>query len=300
MRARPFARLLGVLLAALAAMTALGPPAHAAQVPPAADTRLAGTWVNTNPYTKSVKQIVIRRDTAGKISVDAFGACTPTLCEWGIVPGTVYGSSVSSTVGTEFRTNQRFLSSTGAEFARTALFGKLVPTAYGLRLTVREFTVFTDGSGRRNFTVTESFTLGSGPSPTKAGLPVSTFPLGLAPAPVSGLYGTWKNVSATPALVKIDITAAPGAPLVRAYGACSPTPCDLGTVRGVTYGTSISSTTGTTVLAPYTFGFKNEQLIIGYSRLSTGEERLTVANFNEFTDGSGRSNYQKTETFVRA
>ena len=36
----------------------------------------------------------------------------------------------------------------------------------------------------------------------------------------------------------------------------------MGTVRGITYGPNISATTGKVVLAPFSFGFKNEQLVI--------------------------------------
>ena len=58
-----------------------------------------------------------------------------------------------------------------------------------------------------------------------------------------------------------------------------------------------SARTGATLLAPYVFWFKNEQLVITYSRSITGVQRLTVAEYNEFTDHSGRSNYTMTETF---
>ena len=86
---------------------------------------------------------------------------------------------------------------------------------------------------------------------------------------------------------------------MTAAGQCSPTPCNWGSRRGITYGASISSVRGATVLAPYAFGFKKTQLIIRYSVVNR-KPRLTVSEFNEFTDGSGRSNYAMTETFVRA
>jgi hypothetical protein len=292
-------RLLAVALTAVAVVTALAGPATASNTPPTAHTGLLGTWVNTNPNTGNVKQIVVRRDGTGGITVDAFGACTPTLCEWGAVPAIVYGSSVSSTTGTMFQTNQRFVSN-GAEWSRKELFGELLSTSAGPRLRVRQLTAFSDGSGRRNYTVTETFALGHGQSPTIAGNAVSGYRVGAPPAPIAGLFGTWKNVSASPAVVSLKISNSAGTPLVQAFGACSPSPCDMGTSRGITFGSSVSATSGRTVLAPYSFGFKNQQLLITHWVGSDGRERLTVENYNEFTDGSGRSNYMRAETFVRA
>ena len=54
------------------------------------------------------------------------------------------------------------------------------------------------------------------------------------------------------------------------------------------------------LLAPYTFSFKNEQLVIQLVKGKTPkQDRLVVGNYNEFTDGSGRSNYDMSTTFHR-
>ncbi|MPZ72799.1 MAG: hypothetical protein GEU74_06130 [Nitriliruptorales bacterium] len=297
--ARHMSRLLGLALVLTMMMSALAGPAAAAPTPPAADSRLLGTWVNTDPATRSIKQIVVRGLSNGGLIVDAFGACGGGLCEWGRVSATVYGPNVSAKTGTHFRTNQRFLAG-NSEFSRTVLFGNVRSTRSGRRLTVRKLTVFTDGSGRRNYTGTDRFAPGRGAAPSKNGHAVGTYPQGLPPAPVAGLFGSWKNTSSTPAIAGLDIAKSGGTPIVQGWGACTPSPCDMGKVRGITYGKSISASRGRTVLAPFSFGFKNEQLIITYKRKADGSEILTVANYNEFTDGSGRSNYMVTERFVRA
>ena len=96
MRGQFTKRLLGVTLAASAAVTALGgAAAHASPVPPVADIALPGTWVNTNVATRSVKQVVITRGEGGRINVDAFGSCSPSLCEWGLVPALERASLLS-------------------------------------------------------------------------------------------------------------------------------------------------------------------------------------------------------------
>jgi hypothetical protein len=286
----------------IAAMSAIAigfaTPAHASPAPPKADTALLGTWVNTNAASNSVKQIVVAPNRVNSVNVDAFGACSPTLCEWGSVPAITYGSSVSSLTGTAFQTNQRFLSG-GIEWSRTSLQGNVVNTSLGARLVVREMTVFEDGSGRKNYTRTEVFQHGKGLSVTKLGSPVSTYPLGKAPALTWAAFGSWTAPTPNGGLVSLKISGTPAAPVVTTAGQCSPTPCSWGSVRGITYGASISSTVGGTVLAPFTFGFKHAQLVITYSTLSTGQPALRVQVYNEFTDGSGRSNYVLGENFVR-
>jgi hypothetical protein len=294
-----------VLGASAVAATAVGfasglvSAAQASTVPPVASSSLIGNWVNTNTASNSVKQIRITGLRAGNIGVDAFGACHPTLCEWGRVPAIVYGPNVSSTTGTSFQTNQRFLSS-GTEWSRTALQGSVLHTRSGLRLQVRELTVFEDGSGRKNYTKVETFKLGDGQRARRLGHPVSGYPLGDRPLLVAGAFGTWKNLTPAGGLVQLQIGGSQASPTIEAFGQCSPTPCDWGAVRSVTYGSSISSSVGSVVLAPYSFGFKNAQVVVQYGVNRAGDEQLIVKVYNEFTDGSGRSNYVLTETFQRA
>lgn len=295
---RRWTKMLAATAVATGVVVGVAGPASASPVPPRASSSLLGTWVNTNPNTRSVKQVVVTPTPSGAITVDAFGACSPRLCEWGRVPAVVYGGSVSSAAGDNFQSNQRFLIR-GTEWSRTALLGAVTGTGVGLRLTLRELTVFEDRSGRRNYTVTETFALRGRAITTTAGIAATGYVRGAPPALVPGAFGTWTNVNPAGGLTSIRITGTSALPVVRAFGRCTPTPCDLGSVRGISYGPSISAGTGTTLLAPYVFSFKNEQLVITYSRSFTGAQRLTVAEYNEFTDRSGRSNYTMTETFRR-
>jgi hypothetical protein len=292
------ARSAAVAVAVATVVGGFATAAHASPVPPTASSALSGTWVNVNGASHSVKRIVVAPMRSGAVSVDAFGSCSPTLCEWGRVPAIVYGSSVSAKSGTYFQTRQRFLSG-GTEWSRTTLTGHVRRTASGLRLSVRELTVFEDGSNRHNYVVTETFKRGEARKVTKNGSSVSTYRKGAPPAMVAGMLGTWKNVASTGGLAKIAISGSVSAPVVTAAGQCSPTPCSWGSRRGITYGATIASTRGATVLAPYSFGFKKTQLIIRYTVVNR-TARLVVSEFNEFTDGSGRSNYAMTETLVRA
>jgi hypothetical protein len=270
--------------------------AAASPVPPTADASLLGTWVNTNPNTGSVREVVVlpNRD-GGNVLVDAFGACEPTSCEWGAVPAIVYGPNVSAQTGTTFQTNQGFLSG-NTEWSRTTLLGNVTKTVTGgLKLTLNELTIFEDGSGRKNYSVTETFVRGEGQKPTKLGLSVTGYNRGNPPLLGAGAFGAWVPTGGNN-LAEVDITNTGAFPVVHAFGACSPTPCDWGVSRAISYGPNISQPVGRVALAPYSFGFKKAQLVITYKPLV---KRLVVSVYNEFTDGSGRSNYVVTQTFVR-
>jgi hypothetical protein len=277
--------------ATAAALLPFSVPALASPVPPTPSPALFGTWANTNPATRSVADIVIGGNRSG-IEVDGFGSCSPSNCQWGNVPGTVFGANVSSGAGGSFEASWDF------GFSRTVLLGTLSARGRVPVLTVSELTTFTDHSGRSNYAVTETFVRSRPITPTRAGTASAGYPLGHPVAPVSSLLGTWINTSPGSAdLRKIVIGRNPGGTLiVSAFGACVPTLCAWGRVTGVTFGTSISSVSGGTFLAPYSFGFAQK---LAAGSLSRAGRVLTVQTYTEFTDHSGRSNYVTTDTFIR-
>jgi hypothetical protein len=301
------------LFAAVGLGAAAVPAVHASDTPPVPSPALFGTWVNTNAKTPSVKQIVIERNPTGApgMLVDAFGACVPSLCEWGLVPAIVYGNNVSAKSGAAFQTDQGFvnpnsLPGKSTEWSRTQLIGQLItPIDNPLGsvvprqvLVVRELTAFEDGSGRHNYTMVESFVRGQGQPATKPGDSVSGYVGGFPPAAAHAFAGNWAGPGN--GVVRLRIAVSGTSAVVRAFGSCTPTLCNLGATRAIVFGASISSTTGNVLLAPYTFSFKNEQLVIQLVKGKTAkQDQLVVGNYNEFTDGSGRSNYDMTTTFHR-
>jgi hypothetical protein len=237
-----------------------------------------------------VVDIVVATRRRG-IAVDGFGACSPTPCEFGRIAGTVFGPNVNAATGTSFAGQWNF------GFSRTVLLAtyrapRKIPT-----LTVHEFTTFTDGSGRANYTVTEKFTKGKAVKMTKSGVSASDYPLGDPVSPAVSLPAIWINTAATGNVRAVILSLGPGSGLlqVHAYGFCSPVPCNWGTVTGITFGPSISATTGGTFLAPYKFSFANKLLD---GTVNGAGNRLTVRTWTEFTDHSQRSNYVSTDTFV--
>lgn len=116
----------------------------------------------------------------------------------------------------------------------------------------------------------------------------------LVPSPID-LLGTWVNVdSNTRGIVKIMLGSA-GTLRVHAYGACHPTPCDWGTVNGLTYGNSVSSSRAVAFSVVYQFSFKTTTIT---GRLQRGY--LVVETYDHFTDNSGRYDYCSQYTFRRA
>jgi hypothetical protein len=123
-------------------------PSHVAEsgatalvVSPAA---LVGTWNNTDSATRDLVKIIIA--ASGKnITVEAFGACVPTPCVWGSVPGFAYAANVSSTPAVAFTAQYKF------SFAQVIVVGHL----NGKQLDVETFTEFTDSSGRSNLYTTD-------------------------------------------------------------------------------------------------------------------------------------------------
>src|SRR5689334_21539923 len=62
---------------------------------------LVGTWFNTDKRTRGIAKLVLTQDD-GVLKVQAFGACEPTLCDWGEVRGVAFSDGVGSPEGMAF------------------------------------------------------------------------------------------------------------------------------------------------------------------------------------------------------
>lgn len=113
-----------------------------------------------------------------------------------------------------------------------------------------------------------------------------------ADAADSEFVGTWQNTNAnTNGIVKIIID---GNQHIRAFGACTPNPCDYGAVNFPTYGRDVSDAKnhqfGT---GHWIFDFKEVLL----TAKLTNPRTMSVDDFNHFTDKSNRQNYWMSATF---
>ncbi len=109
----------------------------------------------------------------------------------------------------------------------------------------------------------------------------------------TNFIGTWKNLNPnTRGIVKLIIT--PG-PIMRMYGACTPTPCDNGTTSLITFGNNVSDLNHKVAVGHFNLNFKK----IGTTLKLLNNNRLSFEHFNQFTDSSGRQNYWMTENFKK-
>ena len=135
-----------------------------------------------------------------------------------------------------------------------------------------------------------------GVAPEREGLTAKeiTELLKVAPAAMP-LLGTWNNIDPTTGgLVKLVLGWVGGALNVHAFGACQPTPCDWGVVKGITYAVNVASDRAIAFSAVYKFGFK-ETILVGH--LLRGQ--MFIETFNHFTDGSNRFDYYGDEILRR-
>ena len=109
------------------------------------------------------------------------------------------------------------------------------------------------------------------------------------------LMGRWRNCDKdTGGLVRVDLGSRRGILTVHPFGACHPTPCDWGTVKGLAYSESVSDVNAVAFTAFFDPGFK-ETIVTGH--LCGG--CLVVETYSHFKDGSGRCDYYSRECFCR-
>lgn len=122
----------------------------------------------------------------------------------------------------------------------------------------------------------------------------------VAPSNTANLVGTWVNVNPAGGIVKAVITynALTGFK-INTYGACTPTPCNHGTISATRFSKSISSNVSQALSAQYNFGFKT-MLVTAQRRYDfDGGAFLELENRNKFAAGDNRIDYSQTELFRR-
>jgi hypothetical protein len=113
----------------------------ATRVATAATSDFLGTWKNSDPATRGIVKMTIAPLGSG-LGVQAFGACSPTPCDWGVKPLQTYSDTVSDP------------NRTGGTANYDNSFSKRIMTIEFLAPNVMEvyiYTVFTDGSGRQPY-----------------------------------------------------------------------------------------------------------------------------------------------------
>jgi hypothetical protein len=118
-------------------------------------------------------------------------------------------------------------------------------------------------------------------------------------AQLSAFQGNWRNVDpATRGVTRLQIDTSPNV-TVHAWGKCSPTDCDNGTVNGFAYAPNVDSNLNSSARAISAI-FSNSGLgeAIFIIRPAPGG-RLQLDVYDRFTDSSNRTAYVGSGTFVR-
>jgi hypothetical protein len=118
------------------------------------------------------------------------------------------------------------------------------------------------------------------------------------PTSLSNLLGTWYNTQPTSGgVVKIIVTLDAGLLKVHAYGKCTPTPCDWGTVTASPFSRSVSSGVAYGFDATYVPGFA-ETVITAVRKFDLdGGSYLEVQTRTKFVAGDTRYDYERIEMF---
>jgi hypothetical protein len=101
-----------------------------------------GTWINTNPNANGMIKFVITRNLLSGYKFQGFGKCSPTSCNWGVVPLVLYSNSVSSLNDIAGTAKYQF------SFLNTLVTLRIVNSTY---IVANDYNQFTDGSGRHNY-----------------------------------------------------------------------------------------------------------------------------------------------------
>jgi hypothetical protein len=110
---------------------------------------IVGGWVSEDAETRDMTKFLIAENTGSSsapLTINAFGSCSPSDCDWGQRPMHLVGSSISDD------TPYRAVSSWDHGFSKVFLVTRL----QGSELVYDKFTVFQDGSDRSNYMSTGS------------------------------------------------------------------------------------------------------------------------------------------------
>jgi Fe-S cluster biogenesis protein NfuA len=106
---------------------------------PSGASQFVGSWQNVNAQSGGVPQITIRSQD-NVVYVHSWGACSPTLCDWGEVSATSMSGKLQAVYNFSFEVNTQTL---------TVANGQLVSIVQIHR---------TDGSGAGDLVLTDVFT----------------------------------------------------------------------------------------------------------------------------------------------
>jgi hypothetical protein len=231
-----------------------------------------GTWTNVDPGTGGITKVQITQDASGH-HIEAWGACLPTDCEWGKVDLDLLGTSVSDP------TPDYAIGHWDPGFKDATITLEVVEDG----LVADLYNVFKDDSGRGGYH--HRYRL------TDSGDLIQQYVLyegGFDEA----LVGGWVSEDPdTRGITQLFVTPSDEGLNAEAWGSCTPTDCEWGTVPMHTIGTSISDPVPEQSVATWDHGFST---VFMTTHLAGSE--LVLKRYTVFHDNSDRSNYYSEES----
>ena len=108
-----------------------------------------GTWNNSDTNTRGITKIIVSR-AGDDVSMQVFGSCSPTDCDWGMIAAHVMGPGVSAD---NMANANSVVAVYDQNFADKIII--LQPSFGGLQ--AQALTHFKDGSGRSDYSSTDQF-----------------------------------------------------------------------------------------------------------------------------------------------
>ena len=312
---------LAALVSVTAATVALLPagPASAAAASPAhrssglTNASILGTWVNNDPASKSIQDVVVTKSRSG-VLVDVYGACVmsaaQTPCEWGTVQAISFAQhnaqGIDTTSGSSFRAEWSW--NHGA--ARSILVADLMMVNGQPMMIIEEPRLYVKAPAMGpNWIVDEIFHLGAPMTSHKSGTTVTNdFPTGNLPVAMNALLGTWMNPAPNVGgIAKIVVSQGRNGSLnVHSWGACGANLealCDWGTTYGVTMGDPGAQ--ADEFIAPYaTHGPHGKNTLLCAQIMDAAGDMLMNNEYTVYTDHghaevNNSANYTLDENFMK-
>jgi hypothetical protein len=107
---------------------------------------LLGSWSNENPNTQDITSILIKEGWEG-LTLQVFGRCHPTDCDWGAAPAHLYAHSIS---GDPYRDPEAITAHFDPGFAERQIIVHIIDPGH---LHYEVLNHFKEGSRRSDYAV---------------------------------------------------------------------------------------------------------------------------------------------------